>query len=79
MTPPPALTGNRGTPSSAYATKRERVVLRLLPGRLSRTQIARELFLSANTVKTHTRVIYRKLGVSSRQEAVRRARELGLL
>lgn len=74
------LTGNRGTPTLGVPlTKRERVVLRLLPGRLSRTQIARELFLSANTVKTHTRVIYRKLGVSSRQEAVRRARELGLL
>jgi LuxR family maltose regulon positive regulatory protein len=42
-------------------------------------EIADGLFLSHNTVKTHARVLYGKLGVASRQEAVRRGRELGLL
>jgi LuxR family maltose regulon positive regulatory protein len=60
-------------------TRRERTVLQLLQGSLSITQIAAELYLSANTVKTHTRMIYQKLGVSSREDAVRRARELGIL
>ena len=54
-------------------------VLRLLPSDLSAREIAGELFLSANTVHTHTRAIYRKLGVRSRAEAVARAGELGLL
>jgi LuxR family maltose regulon positive regulatory protein len=60
-------------------TNREVTVLRLLQGNLSLTQIAAELFLSANTVKTHTRMIYQKLGVSSRRDAVLRARTLGLI
>lgn len=60
-------------------TRRERTVLRLLQSRLSITEIAAELFLSANTVKTHTSAIYRKLDVSSRNDAIQRARELGLL
>ena len=60
-------------------TDREFAVLRLLPGRLSQRQIAAELFVSLNTVKTHSRGIFRKLGVSDRQRAVQRARELGLL
>jgi LuxR family maltose regulon positive regulatory protein len=41
--------------------------------------MAAELFVSFNTVRTHTRVIFSKLGVTSRAEAVARARELGLL
>ena len=57
-------------------TKREQDVLGLLRRSLSVSQIARELYLSANTVKTHRRAIYRKLGVSTRQEAIERAREL---
>lgn len=60
-------------------SKREIDVLRLLPGQLSQREIAAELFVSFNTVRTHTRVIFQKLGVTSRQEAVDRARELGLL
>ena len=57
----------------------EFAVLRLLPSDLSAREIGGKLFLSANTVRTHTRAIYRKLGVSSRIEAVARAGELGLL
>jgi LuxR family transcriptional regulator, maltose regulon positive regulatory protein len=56
-------------------TEREQVVLSLLRKSLSGSEIARELYLSVNTVKTHRRAIYRKLGVSSRQEAIERARE----
>lgn len=55
-------------------TERELEVLTLLPGSLSISAIARELYLSPNTVKTHTRAIYRKLGARSREEAVRIAR-----
>jgi len=60
-------------------TGAELAVLRLMPADLSVRQIAGELFLSPNTVKTHARAIYRKLGVSSRIEAVARAGALGLL
>lgn len=60
-------------------TERELDVLRLLPSRLSQREIAAELYVSFNTIRTHTRVIFRKLGVASRAEAVARARELGLL
>jgi LuxR family transcriptional regulator, maltose regulon positive regulatory protein len=49
-------------------------VLRLLPGHLSRREMAAELYVSFNTVRTHTRVIFRKLGVTSRAEAVAHAR-----
>jgi LuxR family maltose regulon positive regulatory protein len=60
-------------------SSRERAVLRLLPTMLPNSEIAGELFVSVNTVKTHVRSIYRKLGVGSRREAVARARDLGLL
>ena len=54
-------------------------VLRFLPTNLSRTQIAGELCISLNTVNTHVRRIYAKLGADDRSSAVRRARELRLL
>jgi LuxR family maltose regulon positive regulatory protein len=57
-------------------TERERDVLRFLPSRLSVREIADELFVSVNTVKFHLRVIYRKLGVSSRAEAAEVARRM---
>jgi LuxR family maltose regulon positive regulatory protein len=54
-------------------------VLRYLPTNLPAPEIARELFVSLNTIRTHLRSVYSKLGVHSRGDAVRRARELGLL
>ncbi len=54
-------------------------VLRYLPTHLPAPEIARELSVSRNTVKTHLRNIYRKLGAHGRTEAVTRARALGLL
>jgi LuxR family transcriptional regulator, maltose regulon positive regulatory protein len=60
-------------------TQSETRVLRYLPTHLGVPEIAAELYLSANTVKTHVRHLYRKLGAHSRQEAVQRARAIGLL
>jgi ATP/maltotriose-dependent transcriptional regulator MalT len=60
-------------------SERELAVLRLLASRLSQREIAAELYVSFNTVKSHTRSIFRKLGVDSRADAVNRAREHGLL
>jgi LuxR family maltose regulon positive regulatory protein len=57
---------------------RELDVLRLLRSELSGPDIARELTVSLNTMRTHTKNIYVKLGVNNRREAVRRADELGL-
>jgi LuxR family maltose regulon positive regulatory protein len=58
---------------------RELAVLRMLHSELSLREIGSELFLSLNTIKTHTRNIYLKLGASGRDEAVARGREQGLL
>ncbi len=60
-------------------TAREVTVLGLLPSGLSAREIASELEISHDTIKTHTKSIYRKLGVSSRREAITRARALELL
>jgi LuxR family maltose regulon positive regulatory protein len=60
-------------------SQRELAVLRFLPTMLSNAEIASELFVSANTVKTHLKHVYRKLDVADRRQAVRRARELRLL
>jgi LuxR family maltose regulon positive regulatory protein len=60
-------------------TAREQAVLGLLPTGLSAREIGDELGISRDTVKTHTKRIYQKLGVSSRPNAVARGRELGLL
>jgi LuxR family maltose regulon positive regulatory protein len=60
-------------------TDREQEVLRLLRGSLSLREIGEELSLSANTIKTHVRAIYRKLDVGSRQEAVERGHATGIL
>jgi LuxR family maltose regulon positive regulatory protein len=60
-------------------TQRELTILRFLGTSMSAGEIAGELFLSVNTVKTHIASIYRKLTVSRRREAVQRARELELI
>jgi len=60
-------------------TDRETAVLKLLLTDLTQRQIGGELYLSFNTVKSHSRAIYRKLGASSRKEAVNRARLYGLV
>jgi LuxR family transcriptional regulator, maltose regulon positive regulatory protein len=73
----------RGAPAppdeAPELSERELAVLRLLASPLSQREIGEELYVSRNTVKTHTRHIFRKLGVSSRDAATARARELGLL
>jgi LuxR family maltose regulon positive regulatory protein len=65
-----------GTPLGL--SKRELEVIRYLPTHLSNAQIASRLYVSVNTLKTHLRTIYRKLGVTSRRDAIRRAEQLGI-
>ncbi len=60
-------------------SEREQVVLSYLPSWVSSGEIAAELYISLNTLKSHLRSIYRKLGASSRREAVTQARSRGLL
>ena len=70
---------SRPVMSGEPLTERERDVVRMLQGTLSLRDISRELYLSQNTIKTHTRTLYRKLDVSDRHDAVARGRELGLI
>ena len=58
---------------------RELQVLRLLDSELTGPEIARELFVSHNTVRTHTKHIFTKLEVTNRRAAISRARERGLI
>jgi len=80
-----AAIAGEGSPSRGSArlleplTGREMAVLVYLPTMLKSTEIAADLFLSVNTVKTHQRAIYRKLGVGNRREAVDQARACNLL
>jgi LuxR family maltose regulon positive regulatory protein len=60
-------------------TARELAVLRLLPGRLSNAEIAAELYVSLNTIKTHLKHIYQKLAVADRRDAITAAEAVGLL
>jgi LuxR family maltose regulon positive regulatory protein len=60
-------------------TERELIVLRYLPTMLKAGEIATDLFVTINTVKSHLRAIYRKLDVTTRRAAVDRARELNIL
>jgi LuxR family maltose regulon positive regulatory protein len=66
-------------PEPAELSRSELRVLRYLPTNLTRPEIARELYVSVNTVNTHMRNIYSKLGARDRSSAVQRARELRLL
>ena len=79
-----AITGERFPSPSARPcletlTGRELTVLAYLPTMLKSAEIAADLFVSVNTVKTHQRAIYRKLGVGNRRGAVDRARALNML
>jgi len=60
-------------------TARELAVLRLIAAGRSNREIADELFLALNTVRSYSQQLYGKLGVGSRTQAIARARELGLL
>jgi LuxR family maltose regulon positive regulatory protein len=76
----PPEVGRKGKPRLPEPlTDRERAVLRFLATTMSTAEIADELYLSVNTVKTHLAAIYRKLAACKRREAVLRARELELL
>jgi LuxR family maltose regulon positive regulatory protein len=76
----PGLAASREAPAAGeQLSERELAVLRMLHSELSLREIGTELFLSLNTIKTHTRNIYLKLGASGRDQAVARGRELGLL
>ena len=68
-----------GPTSPDGLSERELEVLRLLATGLSGPEIARQLFVSVNTLRTHTKHIFTKLGVNTRRGAVRRAADLGLL
>jgi ATP/maltotriose-dependent transcriptional regulator MalT len=76
LRPPPHSRRRNATPE---LTERERAVLRMLNGPLSEREIGRELYLSHNTIHSHTKSIYRKLGASSRREAVKLARSLAII
>jgi LuxR family maltose regulon positive regulatory protein len=60
-------------------TKREREVLRNVSAMLNTTEIASQMYISVNTVKSHLKSSYRKLAATHRGEAVRRAQQLGLI
>jgi len=66
-------------PAAGPLTEREIAVLRLLGGSLSLREIGQELYVSQNTIKTHIRAIYRKLGVSTRRDAIVAGQELDFL
>src|SRR5262249_61489484 len=81
-----AATGRRLRPGARQPaatgealSERELGILRLLAAGLTKPEIAKELYISYNTVKTHTRTIYRKLGTSARDETIEHARTLGLI
>jgi LuxR family transcriptional regulator, maltose regulon positive regulatory protein len=82
---PSAVPAQRGAPDHAapviveQLSSRERDVLRHVAEMLDTADIAAEMYISVNTVKTHLKSIFRKLGASDRREAVRRARQLNLL
>jgi LuxR family transcriptional regulator, maltose regulon positive regulatory protein len=70
---------DQSAPARIELSPSELRVLRYLPTNLSRPEIASQLSLSPNTISTHIRSIYARLGVANRSEAVRRARDLRLL
>jgi LuxR family maltose regulon positive regulatory protein len=77
-TPAPSM-DPQGRPQPGALSPSELRVLRFLPTNLTRPEIARSLHVSVNTVNTHIRSIYSKLGATDRSSAVRQARQLRLL
>jgi LuxR family transcriptional regulator, maltose regulon positive regulatory protein len=75
----PSAPAPAGRASEEELSEREREVLHLLATELSGPEIARALFVSVNTLRTHTKHIFSKLDVNTRRAAVRRATDLGLL
>jgi LuxR family transcriptional regulator, maltose regulon positive regulatory protein len=75
----PAARPEHAEPPQEPLSESELRVLRYLPTNLRSPEIAAELFVSHNTIRTHMRNVYAKLGVHTRADAVKRARELGLL
>jgi LuxR family maltose regulon positive regulatory protein len=75
----PARQADQPDTGSVALTGSELAVLRFLPSHMTNQEIAEALFLSINTVKTHLRSVYRKLGVTARRQAISRGRRLGLL
>jgi two-component system, NarL family, response regulator LiaR len=76
---PPVFAPDTKCRDSAGITARELEVLTLVARGLSNREIASQLFVSENTVKTHCARVFDKLGASRRMQAVQRGRELGLL
>ncbi len=75
----PAMAPPAAAPLGVPIRERELDVLRCLAAGMSQPEVAAHLYLSPNTVKTHARNLYGKLGVQSRSQALRRARELRLI
>lgn len=78
-TPTPLTSGSAGTVDAPVLTSREREILALLADGLGNKQIAARLGISTNTVKTHLELLFERLGVSSRAEAVAAGVRQGLL
>src|SRR5215831_17802093 len=76
---PPVALERAAAPALEPLTEREREVLRHVSGMLNTAEVASEMYISVNTVKSHLKSIYRKLAAAHRGEAVRRARQLGLI
>jgi LuxR family maltose regulon positive regulatory protein len=77
--PSHALTAGAARAPLERLSERERVIVRYLNGSMPQADSASDLVISDNTLKTHLKSIYRKLGVNSRHQAVVRAREMGLV
>ncbi len=75
----PVGSATSALPNPEHLTERELIVLRYLPTMLKAAEIAKDLYVSVNTVKSHQRAIYRKLDVETRRAAVERARAMSLL
>ena len=74
-----ARRGSGAAPGGTVLSEREQEVLGCLQTRLTTREITAELYISMNTLKSHLKSINRKLGATSRADAVTRAKALGLL